>query len=66
VHKIEWIEDYRTVADGMGGTREDSGLQSINAKIRVALWERSHNTADVPVELAPLPRAWRSVAARPE
>jgi len=33
LHKIEWIEDYRTVGDGMGGTREDSGLQSINAKI---------------------------------
>lgn len=29
----EWIEDYRTEGDGMGGTREDSGLQSINAKI---------------------------------
>ena len=33
VHKIEWIKDYRAVGDGMGGTREDSGLQSINAKI---------------------------------
>jgi hypothetical protein len=33
LHKIEWIEDYRTVGDGMGGTREDSSLQSINAKI---------------------------------
>ena len=33
LHKIEWIEDYRRVGDGMGGTREDSDLQSINAKI---------------------------------
>jgi len=33
LHRIEWIEDYRTVGDGMGGTREDSALQSINAKI---------------------------------
>jgi sulfoxide reductase catalytic subunit YedY len=33
LHKIEWIEDYSTVGDGMGGTREDSSLQSINAKI---------------------------------
>ena len=33
LHKIEWIEDYRMVGDGMGGTREDSALQSMNAKI---------------------------------
>jgi DMSO/TMAO reductase YedYZ molybdopterin-dependent catalytic subunit len=33
LHKIEWIEDYHTVGDGMGGTREDSSLQSINARI---------------------------------
>jgi methionine sulfoxide reductase catalytic subunit len=33
LHKIEWIEEYCTVGDGMGGTPEDSSLQSINAKI---------------------------------
>ena len=30
---VEWIADYRTVGDGMGGTREDSGYQVINARI---------------------------------
>ena len=33
LHSIEWIEDYATEGDGQGGTREDSGYQSINAKI---------------------------------
>jgi DMSO/TMAO reductase YedYZ molybdopterin-dependent catalytic subunit len=33
VRSVEWIEDYRTVGDGMGGTREDSGYQAINARI---------------------------------
>ena len=33
IHSLEWIQDYRTVGDGMGGTREDSGYQAINARI---------------------------------
>lgn len=33
IRKIEWIEDYRTEGDGMGGTREDSSYQSINPRI---------------------------------
>ena len=33
LRSIEWIEDYRTEGDGQGGTREDSGYQSINARI---------------------------------
>ena len=33
IHSLEWIRDYRVVGDGMGGTREDSGYQAINARI---------------------------------
>ncbi|MCL2781813.1 MAG: molybdopterin-dependent oxidoreductase [Actinomycetia bacterium] len=33
VKSIEWIADYREIQDGQGGTREDSGLQYINARI---------------------------------
>lgn len=33
LRSIEWVEDYATEGDGQGGTREDSGYQSINAKI---------------------------------
>ena len=33
VRSISWIRDYREVGDGMGGTREDSGYQFINARI---------------------------------
>lgn len=33
IRSLEWIADYRTVGDGMGGTREDSGYQVINARI---------------------------------
>ena len=44
LHKIEWIEDYRTVGDGMGGT-EDSSLQSINAKISGASGNPARSTA---------------------
>jgi len=33
LRSIEWIEDYATEGDGQGGTREDSGYQSINARI---------------------------------
>lgn len=33
IRSIEWIEDYATEGDGQGGTREDSGYQSINARI---------------------------------
>ena len=33
ISSLAWIEDYRDVGDGMGGTREDSGYQAINARI---------------------------------
>lgn len=33
IRSLEWIEDYRDYGDGMGGTREDSGYQAINARI---------------------------------
>ncbi len=33
LRSIEWVEDYATHGDGQGGTREDSGYQSINARI---------------------------------
>lgn len=33
IRSLEWIADYRGVGDGMGGTREDSGYQLINARI---------------------------------
>lgn len=33
LRSVEWIEDYATEGDGQGGTREDSGYQSINARI---------------------------------
>jgi DMSO/TMAO reductase YedYZ molybdopterin-dependent catalytic subunit len=33
IRSLEWIVDYRTVGDGMGGTREDSSYQLINARI---------------------------------
>jgi DMSO/TMAO reductase YedYZ molybdopterin-dependent catalytic subunit len=33
VRSVEWIVDFSTVGDGMGGTREDSGYQAINARI---------------------------------
>jgi sulfoxide reductase catalytic subunit YedY len=33
IRSLEWIKDYRVVGDGMGGTREDSGYQAINARI---------------------------------
>ena len=33
IRSLEWIADYSTVGDGMGGTREDSGYQAINARI---------------------------------
>jgi methionine sulfoxide reductase catalytic subunit len=33
LRRLEWIEDYRAEGDGQGGTREDSGFQSINARI---------------------------------
>ena len=32
VRKIEWINDYRDVGDGQGGSREDSGLQHFDAR----------------------------------
>jgi methionine sulfoxide reductase catalytic subunit len=33
VRSVSWIRDYAEVGDGMGGTREDSGYQDINARI---------------------------------
>ncbi len=33
VRSVSWIHDYREVGDGMGGTREDSGFQDIDARI---------------------------------
>lgn len=33
VRSLEWIDDYTKYGDGMGGTREDSGYQVINARI---------------------------------
>lgn len=33
IRSLEWIADYGTAGDGMGGTREDSGYQAINARI---------------------------------
>ncbi|HQR78634.1 MAG TPA: cytochrome b/b6 domain-containing protein [Actinomycetota bacterium] len=33
IRSLEWVDDYRRYGDGMGGTREDSGYQLINARI---------------------------------
>lgn len=33
IKSVEWIDDYAKYGDGMGGTREDSGYQAINARI---------------------------------
>lgn len=33
VRSVSWIKDYREVGDGMGGTREDSGYQDMDARI---------------------------------
>jgi DMSO/TMAO reductase YedYZ molybdopterin-dependent catalytic subunit len=33
VRSVSWIKDYRDVGDGMGGTREDSGYQDLDARI---------------------------------
>lgn len=33
IRSLEWVEDYCDYGDGMGGTREDSGYQAINARI---------------------------------
>ncbi len=33
VRSVSWIHDYREVGDGMGGTREDSGYQDMDARI---------------------------------
>nr|WP_245618176.1 molybdopterin-dependent oxidoreductase [Knoellia aerolata] len=33
VRSVTWIKDYRDVGDGMGGTREDSGYQDMDARI---------------------------------
>jgi hypothetical protein len=33
VRSVSWIKDYRDVGDGMGGTREDSGYQDMDARI---------------------------------
>lgn len=33
IRRVEWIHDYSSYGDGMGGTREDSGYQVINARI---------------------------------
>lgn len=33
VRSVSWIRDYADVGDGMGGTREDSGYQDIDARI---------------------------------
>jgi thiosulfate reductase cytochrome b subunit len=33
VRSVSWISDYTEVGDGMGGTREDSGYQDMDARI---------------------------------
>ncbi|WP_280528715.1 molybdopterin-dependent oxidoreductase [Actinomyces faecalis] len=33
VRSVTVIRDYREVSDGMGGTREDSGYQDVDARI---------------------------------
>lgn len=33
IRSVEWISDYAEYGDGMGGTREDSGYQSVNARV---------------------------------
>lgn len=33
LRKVEWVDCYKKYGDGMGGTREDSGYQAINARI---------------------------------
>jgi thiosulfate reductase cytochrome b subunit len=33
VRSVSWIHDYAEVGDGMGGTREDSGYQDMDARI---------------------------------
>ncbi|HEY7042278.1 MAG TPA: molybdopterin-dependent oxidoreductase, partial [Nocardioidaceae bacterium] len=33
VRSVSWIRDYAEVGDGMGGTREDSGYQDMDARI---------------------------------
>ena len=33
LRSAEWVSDYAELGDGMGGTREDSGYQLINARI---------------------------------
>ncbi len=33
IRSLEWVDDYTRYGDGMGGTREDSGYQLINARI---------------------------------
>ncbi len=33
IRSLEWVHDYRSFGDGMGGTREDSAYQLINARI---------------------------------
>lgn len=33
IRSLEWVDDYTRFGDGMGGTREDSGYQVINARI---------------------------------
>lgn len=33
IRSLEWVDDYKRYGDGMGGTREDSGYQLINARI---------------------------------
>ena len=33
VRSVSWIRDYKQVGDGMGGTREDSGYQDMDARI---------------------------------
>ncbi|HLN77477.1 MAG TPA: molybdopterin-dependent oxidoreductase [Nocardioidaceae bacterium] len=33
VRSVSWIHDYTEVGDGMGGTREDSGYQDMDARI---------------------------------
>lgn len=33
VRSVSWINDYKRVGDGMGGTREDTGYQDMDARI---------------------------------
>ncbi len=33
VRSVSWIRHYSEVGDGMGGTREDSGYQDMDARI---------------------------------